>query len=288
MDWLAATWDVWLDTFLWLAGLGVVLGALGWLMPCNRGMFWYTDLRAAATDLLYWFVNPLFARLCRTALLAAGIALLFAGRPPGFALIRDLPLWAQCIAIMLLQDVMLYWLHRAFHTPRAWRFHAIHHSPALLDWLSASRNHFVNTLFTFILADVVVQLLGFSVAALLVLAPINIAYSSMVHANLNWTFGPLRYVFASPVFHRWHHTLEEEGLNKNFAPTFPFFDLVFGTFHMPSGKLPVHFGNGERAFPDDFWGQVVYPFLYEKKQRAAENAEKVGCVKRTRADAPFV
>jgi len=236
-------------------------------------MFWHTDLRAAATDLLYWFVNPLFVRWCRTGLLAGGIALLFGGQSPGFVLIRDLPLWAQCVAILLLQDAMLYWLHRGFHTPPAWRFHAIHHSPTILDWMSASRNHLVNNLLTFVLADVVVQLLGFSVAALVILAPINIIYSSMVHANLNWTFGPLRYVFASPVFHRWHHTLEVEGLNKNFAPTFPLLDLLFGTFYMPVGKRPFHFGNGEADFPDDFWGQLIHPVWPETKQLTAENAE---------------
>ena len=29
-------------------------------------------------------------------------------------------------------------------------------------------------------------------------SPFNIIYSTMVHANLNWTFGPFRYLFASP------------------------------------------------------------------------------------------
>jgi WD40 repeat protein len=85
-------------------------------------------------------------------------------------------------------------------------------------------------------------------------------HSTMVHANLNWTFGPLRYVFASPVFHRWHHTTLREGLNKNFASTFPFLDVIFGTFYMPLGKLPAEFGNGEAGFPEDFWGQFIQPF----------------------------
>src|ERR1700722_18377016 len=85
MDWLAVTWDTWLDTVLWLAGLAVVFGGLGWLMPCNSGCDSWRNLRAAGTDLLYWFVNPVFVRLCRTVLLAAGIALLFRGQSPGFA-----------------------------------------------------------------------------------------------------------------------------------------------------------------------------------------------------------
>src|SRR5262249_30146883 len=154
-----------------------------------------------------------------------------------------LPIWLQCILIVLGQDVMLYWLHRAFHSPVGWRFHAVHHSPKVLDWLSASRFHVVNYLFYVFLADVAVLLAGFSSQALLALVPFNIIYSAMVHANLNWTFGPLRFLFASPVFHRWHHT--NEACDKNFAATFPLIDVVFGTFYMPAGKAPENFGNGD-------------------------------------------
>ena len=62
------------------------------------------------------------------------------------------------------------------------------------------------------------------------------------------------------MFHRWHHTTLEEGLDKNFAVTFPFLDLIFGTFYMPWGQLPEQFGNGDAGFPDDFWGQFLHPF----------------------------
>jgi WD40 repeat protein len=62
------------------------------------------------------------------------------------------------------------------------------------------------------------------------------------------------------VFHRWHHTQQEEGLDKNFASTFPFLDVIFGTFYMPAGKLPEQFGNGDPDFPEGFWGQFLHPF----------------------------
>jgi sterol desaturase/sphingolipid hydroxylase (fatty acid hydroxylase superfamily) len=270
MEWIVTIGDTCLHTLGWLTALAVAFAVLGWLMPCNRGMYWWKDLREAGTDLLYWFVTPLFVRVCRTFLLAAGITLLFGGAAPGFAIVHKLPVWQQCFAILLIQDVMLYWIHRGFHTKLAWSFHAVHHSPKIVDWLSASRNHLVNNLLSFILADILVQLLGFSPIALFILAPVNIIYSSMVHANLNWTFGPLRYVFASPVFHRWHHTADGEGIDKNFAPTFPILDVIFGTFYMPPGKLPEQFGNGEHDFPEDFWGQLIHPFT--KKNTPAPEA----------------
>ena len=258
MDWILSVGDSWLVSLAWLAGFAAFFAVAARLMPCNPGVYWWRNLRAVGTDLMYWFVAPVVVRLCRTAMLAAGVALLLGGRESWLP-VGGLPLWLQCLAILVIQDVLLYWNHRLFHTRLAWRFHAIHHSPTVLDWLSASRFHLINVLLSFCLADVVVLLLGFSPAALLLLVPFNIVYSAMVHANLNWTFGPLRYVFASPVFHRWHHTTEEEGLDKNFAPTFPILDVAFGTFHMPPGKVPEHFGTDDHV-PEGFWGQLLYPF----------------------------
>jgi sterol desaturase/sphingolipid hydroxylase (fatty acid hydroxylase superfamily) len=81
-----------------------------------------------------------------------------------------------------------------------------------------------------------------------------------VHANLNWTLGPFKYLIAGPVFHRWHHTTAERGGEKNFASTFPFIDLAFGTYYMPSHELPGRYGIADRSFPSNFGAQILYPF----------------------------
>lgn len=54
-----------------------------------------------------------------------------------------------------------------------------------------------------------------------------------VHINVDWGHGPLRYVLASPRFHRWHHADVPEAYGKNLANRFPVFDLIFGTYYMP-------------------------------------------------------
>jgi sterol desaturase/sphingolipid hydroxylase (fatty acid hydroxylase superfamily) len=81
-----------------------------------------------------------------------------------------------------------------------------------------------------------------------------------VHANLNWTLGPFRYVIATPVFHRWHHTPVGDGGNTNFAGTFPIWDILFGTFRMPEGQLPENYGKDESAMPSGIVGQLAFPF----------------------------
>ena len=44
--------------------------------------------------------------------------------------------------------------------------------------------------------------------------PLFTAYAIFLDANVSWNFGPLRFVLASPRFHRWHHTAAEEGREK--------------------------------------------------------------------------
>lgn len=285
MDWFADLGDLWLNTLVWITGLTLAFGILARLMPCNRGMYWWKDLRGAATDFMYWFIVPVFMRLAHTLLLWAGIRYLFGGADPQPLPVKHLPLWQQIILILLIQDVLLYTMHRIFHTSLGWKFHAIHHSPIALDWMSTARFHPLNHLLSFTAADVVVLLLGFPAETLLLLTPFNLVYSAMTHANLNWTFGPLRYLFASPVFHRWHHTTEKEGLNKNFASTFPLLDMLFGTFYMPRGKLPEKFGVGESGFPEDFWGQLVHPFCRQDKQPSTStNVIRLAALRRSVAE----
>lgn len=257
----------------WMLGLGVCFALLSRLFPCNPGSHWWKNRREALNDALYWLVIPIPLVFLRQAALIGCASLLFAARGEawmdmffmhGYGLAARLPLWAQCLLIVVIQDIYMYWTHRLFHTRGFWRTHAIHHSPRVLDWTSTRRFHPLNSFVSFYMADVIVLLLGFPPAAIVALVPFNVAYSALVHANLNWTFGPFRYVLVSPVYHRWHHTGPNEGGNRNFAPTFPLLDMLFGTLYLPQGRLPERYGVSDKAFPQGLWAQMAYPF---KKQR---------------------
>jgi sterol desaturase/sphingolipid hydroxylase (fatty acid hydroxylase superfamily) len=175
--------------------------------------------------------------------------------------LQQTPLWLQVLLILLLTDFLQYWAHRAFHTASLWKFHAIHHSPVNVDWLTSVRFHPVNTIIYATAVNALVMTLGFSYEAFVILLPFNVIYSPLVHANLDWTYGPFKYVLASPVFHRWHHTYPHEGGNKNFAPNFPIFDVMFGTFYMPEDKKPEIFGTPHDPITGNILQQLAYPFL---------------------------
>jgi len=248
--------------------LGIVFAVLTHWSACNPGDPWWRK-REIVTDLCYWFFIPLGARFVRIGLLVMGAALVF-GIHGTDALIKfyenghgplsELPLWFQAITFVVVSDFLMYWNHRAFHGTHLWKYHAVHHSSEDLDWISAARFHPVNLFLGSVAIDVVLLLAGISPNVMLWVGPFTIASSAFVHANLKWTLGPFKYVIAGPVFHRWHHTALNRGGNRNFAGTFPLWDLLFGTFYMPENELPDAYGIDDANFPHSFGAQMIYPF----------------------------
>lgn len=177
----------------------------------------------------------------------------------GFGPISRQPLWLQILEIYALSDLIGYWTHRLFHRGRWWPFHAVHHSSEDLDWLSSVRVHPVNDFVSKLLQVSPLLLLGFNPFATLSAAPFFTLYAILLHADVNWDFGPLRGVIASPVFHRWHHSRQREAWDKNFAGLLPLWDRLFGTYYMPPGRVPEDFGIPEE-FPRDILGQLIRPF----------------------------
>lgn len=253
-----------IGSFIFAAIALAGFGALTRLMPCNPGQGRFgRDFRIdliyfLAGILLYGGLTAAMARLILTPFAGADASRLLAVIREGRGGLGRLPLLAQAALIVLVTDVIQYWLHRGFHSGLLWPFHAIHHSARQVDWTATFRNHPVNFVCYNGLAGALTLLMGFSPTAFVVVGPFNFFTAAMVHANLNWTFGPLKYVFASPVFHRWHHADDPAIYNRNFAPTFSFLDVLFGTFHMPQGRLPESYGAAEA--PEDVAGQLIHPF----------------------------
>lgn len=103
-------------------------------------------------------------------------------------------------------------------------------------------------------------LLGFSPLVIAGFVPFIVIYVVFLHANIGWTFGPFRHVLASPTFHRWHHTSEQEGIDRNYATLFPIWDVLFGTYYVPR-RQPARYGVKDDSVPETFWGQMLYPFV---------------------------
>jgi sterol desaturase/sphingolipid hydroxylase (fatty acid hydroxylase superfamily) len=161
---------------------------------------------------------------------------------------------------MIFADLCFYWMHRTFHkVPWMWKFHAVHHSIEELDWLASYRIHAVDQILTKGASLIPVFGFGFSDATIAIFAVIYQWQTLMEHANVNISYGPLRWLVASPQFHHWHHANERQAYDKNFAAQFSFLDWIFGTAYLPGNEFPDRYGTNEPV-PKEYVGQFYYPF----------------------------
>jgi len=247
--------------------LALAFGIIERLLPANRAQ---KILRPGfATDLIYWFTTPFLTRTVTQIGVIIALIPLFTllGRPltkesilAGYGIVSDWPLGMQAFAMIVIGDFVGYWMHRAFHAGRAWRVHAVHHSSEQLDWLAAVRVHPLNELGNRVAQTVVLLGIGFSPLAVAAYQPFLTLYAIFLHANVRADFGPLCYLIATPAFHRWHHTSQAEGRDRNFAGLLPFWDWLFGTFYLPHGRRAERFGVEGAPLPHGWWGQLLYPF----------------------------
>jgi lathosterol oxidase len=169
------------------------------------------------------------------------------------------PRLLQVLEIVVITDLVQYWVHRGFHhVPSLWRFHAIHHSSRAMDWLAGSRLHVVDVLITRGLVILPVFLLGFSREAVYTYLVFVGFHAVFIHANLGVSFGRLDHWIATPRVHHWHHAITP--VDRNFAVHLPVLDRIFGTLHLPERGWPDAYGIDGHPVPEGWAAQLVAPF----------------------------
>ena len=180
------------------------------------------------------------------------------------AWVQDLPFPIALFLIILVADLVQYWTHRAYHeVPTLWRLHAVHHSVKSMDWLAGSRQHILELIITRTLVLAPIFVLGFSkevIDAYIVVVGVQAVFN---HANVSVRLGPLRYLIVTPNFHHWHHSQDQEALDKNYAAHFAFLDHLFGTAVQSDRKWPEHYGVLGDYVPDGFLRQLHFPFTWK-------------------------
>lgn len=211
------------------------------------------------TDIGYALAGPVLSGI---GLLAGGIvAIISLAWLPGLALrplVSMIPAVAMPFVGIAMFDLAIYWTHRWYHeVPFLWRFHAVHHSPEHMDWISGFRNHpFDGTLiapaFAFLIAA------GFSAEFTGALAVIQIVLGIFLHANVRWRLRPLHRLLITPEFHHWHHANEPGAINSNYSVFLPAWDQLFGTYFMPKHRRPQTYGVTE-YMPTGMVAQLWHP-----------------------------
>ncbi len=219
-------------------------------------------------DLFYFLVSAIFVQTLAFLSLAPSMAVMAhtTGWGPFRALVASQPVIVQFIEIMLISDIMQYVFHRAFHqVPWLWEFHAVHHSARTMDWLASSRMHVVEIVLLRGISIIPMYALGFAQAPLYAYIFFVFLIATLVHANVRFKDGWIAAWFVTPRFHHWHHGIEKEAIDVNFAVHFPWIDRLFGTYYLPGNEWPSGYGIGGHPVPQGFWKQFLYPFRRREK-----------------------
>jgi len=177
--------------------------------------------------------------------------------------VAGLNFWVALFLIVLVADLVQYATHRAYHeVPLLWRLHAVHHSVKSMDWLAGSRQHILELIITRTLVLAPIYVLGFTkevIDAYIIIVGFQAVFN---HANVSVRLGPLRYVIVTPNFHHWHHSQDDDAIDKNYAAHFAFIDYAFGTAVKSDREWPEHYGVVGDYVPNGFLKQLAFPFVW--------------------------
>lgn len=254
-----------------------------WLMAISGGVFVLERCFAARRDqevLREGFVQDLYWMVLNTQFVSwmLGIAAVrlvtWINRtcfhwgwpaPESMGLIARWPWYAQFIVFFTLKDFLEWNIHRLMHlSPVLWRFHALHHSSDRLDWASTFRAHWGEIVIYKFCLFLPLVVLGVDDRVVFAILACSLLVQELAHANLNWDWGPLRYVINSPRLHAWHHSVELHGRGgQNFGISLVIWDWLFCTVYWPGKKAegPARLGfEGVSNYPRGFWNRLWAPF----------------------------
>lgn len=223
------------------------------------------------TDLTHFLVNHLLVGL--TLLVVNLLIHRFFGwafYAPLQQAVRGLPFAVELFACLLFADLVQYWTHRAYHElPFLWRFHAVHHSTRVLDWMAGSRLHLLEVIATRVSILGALYVLGFSKGVMDAYILIVGFQAVLNHSNVRLRWGPLKVLIVTPDFHHWHHASDRAALDRNYAAHFAFLDHLFGTVARTDRPFPEKYGVLGDYMPSGFVKQQLFPFTWREQQDAA-------------------
>ncbi|MEL6101975.1 MAG: sterol desaturase family protein [Pseudomonadota bacterium] len=225
---------------------------------------------SAWLDVRYFFFHQLIGHFLLLGF-GAGLTSLFFGWVTGGASITEvagrgnesgipdlvLAVGYMFVALIVIDFIGWYMHYLQHKVPVLWQFHKVHHSAEVMHPLSNYREHPVDNLaygvfvgigygvVNGVAVNVVGHLPGMPslLGVPLLMLVFNLFGYNLRHSHiwLRWP-GVWSKVFPSPAHHHIHHSCHPDHIDKNFAFMFPFWDVIFKTYHMPKDNRDVKFG----------------------------------------------
>lgn len=183
--------------------------------------------------------------------------------------VDDLPLGVGLFIFFIVVDFVQWNTHRLLHkVPFLWKAHKVHHSVKEMGFAAHLRYNWLEPVVYKSIQYIPIAIIGgLDAQDVAIVHFTTLAIGHINHANLNWDYGPLKYIFNNPKMHIWHHAKElpkgrEYGVN--FGLSLSLWDYLFKTNYIPHSGKDIELGfHGDEKFPKDFIQQEIYPFKNE-------------------------
>jgi sterol desaturase/sphingolipid hydroxylase (fatty acid hydroxylase superfamily) len=150
--------------------------------------------------------------------------------------------YAYWALLLITQDFMYYWLHRADHYCRLfWAVHVTHHSSEEFNLTVGFRSSGFQPLYRFIYF-IPLSLIGFESLDIMFMYAATQIYGILIHTKTVNKLGFLEWFMSTPSHHRVHHASNISYLDKNMGMVFIVWDRLFGTFVEESSEEVVKYG----------------------------------------------
>jgi len=265
-----------INGFYFLIAISLVIWVLEIVIPWRKNQakirkdFWQ--------DTFYMFFNfYLFGLLIYAALSSVSVQFLKdilapLGYEGGHLIDFSNVQWGwQLLIFFFIADFVQWIVHNILHrVPFLWKFHKVHHSVKEMGFAAHLRYHFLETFayqtFKYISLSMI---FGFSLENAFIVYSLTVLIGHLNHANLGWSYGPLKYILNNPKMHIWHHAKdlpESHQKGMNFGISLSCWDYIFGTAYVPSDGRDIELGfPDDENYPESFLGQVIEPFKPEKQ-----------------------
>lgn len=169
------------------------------------------------------------------------------------------------LIMFLIADLIQWTVHLILHkVPWMWKFHQVHHSVTEMGFSAHLRFHWMETIFYKSAMFIPLTMIGYNLDDLFLMHYFTVMIGHLNHANINWNYGPLKYILNSPHMHIWHHAKQMPSSHPNginFGITLSIWDYIFGTAHIPESGRDIELGFDDvQNYPESFIGQVKEPF----------------------------
>lgn len=177
---------------------------------------------------------------------------------------HSLPLWQQLVLAILIADVGITLAHFASHRIDAlWRLHAVHHSVKRMYGFNGLMKHPLHQFIETVAGTTPLLLMGVSPEVFSLLIVAVILQLLLQHSNVAYFSGPLKYLLAINVVHRFHHLKTAEEGDVNFGLFTSLTDFFLGTAYYDKRRVIASddLGIGDQPnYPKSYLSQLLQPF----------------------------